>query len=94
MTSTRRVDAADKRRAAALVTHYLDSDREAAEAIVEEANESDRTTELLVAVVALMAQTLTELRSPVGVRVVRSHLLNLAAAEEQPDPQGRCPCQG
>lgn len=81
-TDNRRVDATDNRRAAALVVCYLDGNAEGADVIVEEANRSDRTTELLSAVLAIMDGTLTELRTPVGIRAVKNHLRHLAFIED------------
>ena len=81
-TDNRRVDATDNRRAAALVVAYLDGNAEGADVIVDEAARSGRTVELLSAVLAIMDGTLTELRTPVGIRAVKNHLLYLAFMED------------
>ncbi|HLS16190.1 MAG TPA: hypothetical protein VK095_16915 [Beutenbergiaceae bacterium] len=75
------LDAGDHRRALAALSHYLHDDLDGVAASLGEANETGRRLELLLAVLSTTANLLPELRSPLGVQLLRDHLLHAANQE-------------
>ena len=83
--------AADARRASAITTHHRRGYTEGVLAIAEETNETNRGTELVLAVLDLHRNPLTELRTPSGIELIGRHVHELAthgAATTADNPAG------
>lgn len=79
--------AGDYRRAAAMIVHHARRDQPGQNAVVTEALQADRLGNLLQAVLHLYEQMLPELRSPLGLQLLSSKVVELAGMEEQAGEQ-------
>ncbi|WP_059013976.1 hypothetical protein [Mycobacterium sp. M26] len=70
--------AADARRASAITIHHRRGNTEGLLTIAHEANENHRTTELVLAILDLHRNPLTELRTPNGIDLIGRHVQELA----------------
>lgn len=77
------IDAADHRRALAALTHYLYDDLDGLTVVLNEA--TGRQVELLLAVLNSTTQLLPELRTPLGVQLLRQQLMYAATEEGTTD---------
>lgn len=75
------IDAADARRALAAITHNLDGNGEGLATILREANTEGRRIELVLALLNVFDHLLPELRTPLGIELVKQQLM-YAATEE------------
>ena len=76
------LEIADLCRASALVAHFGRDDAEGVHAVLQETVDARRTTQLLLAVLDLYNQIVPELRTPLGMSLMSSHILRLAGLEE------------
>jgi hypothetical protein len=72
----------DLRRAAALICHHGHKDAEGADAIILEANESDRIAELLLGVLTVYRNLVPLLHTEAGFMVLQRTITEMAAREE------------
>lgn len=82
MTTTPDAIPADCRRAAALVAHYGQANLDGINAILTEAAEADRVTQLILAVLNLYSFLIPELRTPAAMQWMTRAVIHLAQAEE------------
>lgn len=75
-------DVADYRRAAALIQHHGTGSLAGMNAVVEEANEEDRATQLLYAVLSIYQEIVPELRTDLGMSLMSSYIYKLAGSEQ------------
>ncbi|MEE6288629.1 hypothetical protein V2J52_13285 [Georgenia sp. MJ173] len=75
-------DISDYRRAAALIQHHGAGSLDGMNAVVDEANEADRTTHLLYSLLAIYQEIVPELRTDLGMSLMSSYIYKLAGAEQ------------
>jgi len=75
------MNTADLRRAVALIQHYSRADIEGMNAILQEADESKRLSDLLLAVLGLFRQVSPDLFTPEAQERLNSAVLILATQE-------------
>jgi hypothetical protein len=79
MTEQEKSDARDDcRRAAALVIHHARGDVDGINAILQEAAEADRVTQLFIAVLDLYQTLLPELRTQVAIGLLSNWVAKIA----------------
>ena len=71
----------DCRRAAAIVVHHARADLEGINAILQEADECDRVTQLFLAVLDLYQTLLPELRTEVAMKLLSAWVSRLAGVD-------------
>lgn len=81
MSADKRFVPADARRAAAIITHFGRGEWPGVEAILREAGEVQRGTQLLLGVLALYDEIIPELRTEVGLSILSAHVVRLAGME-------------
>jgi hypothetical protein len=79
-------NAADGRRAAALIIHRRRADSDGVVALLDEANDSGRMTELVLAVLDLYRNAIAELRSDNGIELIASYVGQMCELAEQAGP--------
>jgi hypothetical protein len=82
-----RPNAADARRAAALIIHRRRSDTGGVAALLEEANGAHRMTELVLAVLDLYRNAIEELRTDNGINLIASYVGHICKLAEQAGPE-------
>ncbi len=78
-------NAADGRRAAALITHHRRGDRTGMYEIVNSAVDHGRPTELVLAVMDLYRRAIVELRTDHGLELLAAYVGQLSTATDDPD---------
>lgn len=90
MTDANDHDARDLRRAAALVTHHARGDAAGMEAVFSEVRADPdpgaSTTTLMFAVLGLVSHLMPAIYSPLGLQLISSSIVSLAAMEDEPAP--------
>ncbi|HWL99087.1 MAG TPA: hypothetical protein VNP20_17220 [Nocardioidaceae bacterium] len=72
---------ADYRRAAALIIHFGRDDGAGVNAVLDEANEADRATELVVALLMTYNSIVPEVRTDLGMKLMTDYLLRIAGEQ-------------
>ncbi|BBY61155.1 hypothetical protein [Mycolicibacterium sarraceniae] len=75
----------DIRRAAQLIAHHGNDNSEALTAVLADADEADRVTELVLAILNLYETLLPPLYSPLGLKTLQQTVLDFAAQEDTDD---------
>ena len=75
----------DHRRAAALILHNSRKDFAGMNAIIDEANEDDRQTQMLLGVLDLYDHLLPELRTRLGQLLMNDAVVDLAGMYDRPE---------
>jgi len=82
--------ATDVRRAAALIAHHAKGDAEGMEAVFAEVRADpapgSSTTRLMFAVLGLFNNLMPALSTPLGLELIASSIMSLAAMEDEPAP--------
>lgn len=73
----------DRRRAAAVVVHYGNSDFDGVNAILREVAETDRVSPFILALLDLYSALVPELRTELGMSLMAAHVMRLAGMEQE-----------
>lgn len=76
------VEAADLRRAAALIVHYGRNNEDGVKAIIAETSDAKRPVPLILALLTLTDQVVPALYTDLGMSLLSAHILKLAGIEE------------
>lgn len=79
-------NAADARRASAITIHHRRGNRDGIKAILDETGEANRVTELLLSILGIHGNALTELRSETSLKYIEGFIREMGELAEDTDP--------